>query len=188
MQSYKRLLISTIIVTRGRLLFVRYFLKIMFKKVKALKDPSDYDHGYQYALFLLNLSMRTVAEVREKMAKRGYTTIVINEVINNLLQEKYLNDENYVEVFINSMKNYKTWGRFMMKKKMYEKKLPKELIESKLVELVSDEDETEIAERYLQREYKDVELKDLAYEDKQKVMRRLLSRGFGMDTVTKLVK
>lgn len=160
----------------------------MFKKAKPLKDPADYDHGYQYALFLLNLSMRTVNEVREKMTKRGYASTVINEVINNLLQEKYLDDENYTEVFINSMKNYKTWGRFMMKKKLYEKKLPKELAESKLAELVSDEDELVIAHKYLEREYKNINLAELSYEEKQKVMRRLLSRGFGMDSVTKLVK
>ncbi len=160
----------------------------MFKKAKPLKDPADYDHGYQYALFLLNLSMRTVNEVREKMTKRGYASTVINEVINNLLQEKYLDDENYTEVFINSMKNYKTWGRFMMKKKLYEKKLPKELAESKLAELVSDEDELVIAQKYLEREYKNINLAELSYEEKQKVMRRLLSRGFGMDSVTKLVK
>lgn len=160
----------------------------MFNKAKPLKDPADYDHGYQYALFLLNLSMRTVNEVREKMTKRGYASTVINEVINNLLQEKYLDDENYTEVFINSMKNYKTWGRFMMKKKLYEKKLPKELAESKLAELVSDEDELVIAHKYLEREYKNINLAELSYEEKQKVMRRLLSRGFGMDSVTKLVK
>lgn len=159
----------------------------MFKKAKPLKDPADYDHGYQYALFLLNLSMRTVTEVQEKMTKRGYTTTVVNEVINNLLQEKYLNDDNYAEVFINSMKNYKTWGRFMMKKKMYEKKLPKDLIEEKLSVLVSDEDEFAIGQRYSDREYKAIKLSELSYDEKQKVMRRLLSRGFGMNVVTKLI-
>lgn len=159
----------------------------MFKKTKPLKDPTDYDHGYQYALFLLNLSMRTVEETREKMTRRGYTSTVINEVINNLLQEKYLNDDTYAEVFINSMKNYKTWGRFMMKKKLYEKKLPKELIEQKLEELVNEKDELTIATRYLEREYKSVEIQDLTYEEKQKIMRRLMSRGFGLDIAKQLV-
>lgn len=160
----------------------------MFKKAKPLKDPADYDQGYQYALFLLNLSMRTVNEVKEKMQRRGYVSTVINEVINNLLQEKYLNDENYAEVFINSMKSYKTWGRFMMKKKLMEKKLDSALIEEKLEELVTPQDEKEIAKRYLERQFKDVNMAALEYDEKQKVMRRLLRRGFGMDTVTKLVK
>ncbi|HMQ01474.1 MAG TPA: RecX family transcriptional regulator [Candidatus Doudnabacteria bacterium] len=160
----------------------------MFKKARALKDPTDYDHGFQYALFLLNLSMRTTSEVKEKMTRRGYIPAVINEVINNLLQEKYLDDKNYAEVFINSMKNYKTWGRFMMKKKMYEKQLPKELIEESLNQHVTITDEIAIAQRYLERQYKEVELGSLSYEGKQKIMKRLLARGFGMDVVIKLVK
>lgn len=159
----------------------------MFKKAKVLKNPEDYQHAYEYALFLLNLSMRTVGELKEKMQKRGYVDLVIEKVINSLLESRFLDDSNYAEVFINSMKNYKTWGRFMMKKKLYEKKLPKELIEQSLTEFVTEDDEREIAQRYLQREYKDIDLSELPYDEKQKVMRRLLSRGFGMDTVTKLV-
>lgn len=159
----------------------------MFKKAKPLKDPSDYDHAYQYALFLLNLSMRTVGEVQEKMKNRGYEKKVINRVVETLLEDKYLDDQNYAEIFINSMKNYKTWGRFMMKKKLYEKKLPKELIEAKLEQLITDKDELEIAQRYLQKDFKDLKLlAKLDYEDKQKWMRKLMSRGFGMDVATKL--
>lgn len=161
----------------------------MFKKAKPLKDPSDYDHGYQYALFLLNLSMRTVGEVKEKMTQRGYDKKVIKEVINSLLQDKYLDDQNYAEIFINSMKNYKSWGRFMMKKKLYEKKISQELIEEKLNELVSQDDEEEIAKRFLQRLFPDLKIiKKLEYDEKQKVLRKIVSRGFGMDVATKFIK
>lgn len=161
----------------------------MFKKPKILQNPKDYDHAWQYALFLLNLSMRTVSEVEEKMLNRGYDKGVITQVINNLKEEKFLDDSNYAEVFINSMKNYKTWGRFMMKKKMYEKKLPKDLIEEKLEELVTEKDEKEIAKRFLQRLFPDLnEIKELEYSEKQKVMRKLMSRGFGFEVVSKIIK
>lgn len=159
----------------------------MFKKPKTLQDPNDYDHAWQYALFLLNLSMRTVSEVEQKMVKRGYGKKVVIQVINNLKEDKFLDDDNYAEVFINSMKNYKTWGRFMMKKKMLEKKLPTSLIEQKLSELVTDEDELEIAKRFVSKQINDSKaLKKLDYQDKQKLMRKLMSRGFAMDTVVKL--
>lgn len=159
----------------------------MFKKPKTLQDPNDYDHAWQYALFLLNLSMRTVSEVEQKMVKRGYGKKVVIQVINNLKEDKFLDDDNYAEVFINSMKNYKTWGRFMMKKKMLEKKLPASLIEQKLSELVTDEDELEIAKRFVSKQINDSKaLKKLDYQEKQKLMRKLMSRGFAMDTVMKL--
>lgn len=161
----------------------------MFNKSKPLKSPEDFDHGYNYALFLLNLSMRTVVEVEEKMTKRGYVKAVTREVINRLLEDKYLNDENYAEVFINSMKSYKTWGRFMMKKKMYEKKLPKDLIEEKLEEFVSEDDEIEIATRYVEKNFGSLkEVKKLSYEDKQKIITRLASRGFGFGLIKQVIE
>lgn len=161
----------------------------MFKKSKPLKSPEDFDHAYNYALFLLNLSMRTVAEVEEKMINRGYTKSVIKEVINRLLEDKYLNDENYAEVFINSMKNYKTWGRFMMKKKLYEKKLSKQLIEDKLEELIEEQDEIEIATRYVEKNFGSLkEIKKLSYEEKQKIIARLASRGFGFGLIKQVIE
>lgn len=160
----------------------------MFKKPKPLKDPADYDHAWQYALFLLNLSMRTVAEVREKMLKRGYDKKVINLVINNLQEEKYLDDNNYAEVFINSMKNYKSYGLIMMRKKMYEKKLPKEIIAEQLSNLVTEGDEQEIAARYIQKHFGELKkIKKLDYEAKQKIVRRLASRGFSLDSIRGLI-
>jgi regulatory protein len=160
----------------------------MFKKSKPLESPEDFDHAYNYALFLLNLSMRTVAEVQEKMTNRGYVKAVIVEVINRLLEDKYLNDQNYAEVFINSMKNYKTWGRFMMKKKMYEKKLPKDLVEQKLEELVSEQDEIEIVTRYVEKNFGAItEVKKLSYDEKQKIIARLAGRGFGFGLIKQVI-
>ncbi len=160
----------------------------MFKKSKPLESPEDFDHAYNYALFLLNLSMRTVAEVQEKMTNRGYVKAVIVEVINRLLEDKYLNDQNYAEVFINSMKNYKTWGRFMMKKKTYEKKLPKDLVEQKLEELVSEQDEIEIVTRYVEKNFGAItEVKKLSYDEKQKIIARLAGRGFGFGLIKQVI-
>lgn len=160
----------------------------MFKKGKPLKDPADSAHAYEYAIFLLNLSMRTEAEVREKMKTRGYLPEVIKEVVVRLLEDKYLNDEHYAEVFIENLKRYKYYGKFMMKKKLWEKKLPKELVDEKLSELVSEDDEKEIAKNFVVKKFGPLkEVRKMEYIDKQKIMRALLSRGFGLDLAKELV-
>lgn len=161
---------------------------MLLKKSKPLKKPEDVDHGYDYALFLLNLRMRTEAEMREKMLSRGYYHKVIDEVIERLFQDRYLNDEYYAEVFIENMKRYKYYGVYMMKNKLYLKKVPKEIIEDKLSELVTEEDEREIATRYIEKDFGKLSMvRKWDYEDKQKVQRRLLARGFGIDLVNGLV-
>lgn len=160
----------------------------MFKTAKPLKKPGDSDHGYEYALFLLNLSMRTEGELREKMKRRGYLPKVIDEVVIRLHQDKYLDDERYAEVFIESMKRYKYYGVYMMKKKLFEKKLPKEIIEEKLTELLSEDDQKEIATRYVEKNFGPLKnVRKFEYDEKQKVMRRLMARGFALDTAKSLI-
>lgn len=160
----------------------------MFKKSKPLKKPEDVDHGYEYALFLLNLSMRTEGELREKMKQRGYLPKVIDQVVKRLFDDRYLDDRHYAEVFIDSLKRYKYYGKFMMKKKLFEKKLPKEIIEQKLAELVSVDDERDIATRYVEKNFAAIaDVRKFDYEEKQKVMRRILARGFGLDLAKEIV-
>lgn len=161
---------------------------MLLKKSKPLKKPDDVQHGYDYALFLLNISMGTEAELREKMKTRGYFPEIITEVVEKLFQDRYLDDSRYAEVYIESMKRSKYYGSFMMKKKLYEKKVPKEIMEEKLAELLSEDDEREIATRYVEKNFG--KLKDVAkfeYDEKQKVMRRLAARGFGLDMIKSLV-
>ncbi len=161
---------------------------MLFKKSKPLKKPDDENHAYDYALFLLNISMRTEAELREKMEKRGYFPDIITKVVERLFEDRYLDDARYAEVYIESMKRSKYYGAYMMKKKLYEKKVPKEIMEEKLVELLTEEDEREIATRYVEKNFG--KLKDVAkfeYDEKQKVMRRLMARGFGLDLAKSLV-
>lgn len=161
----------------------------MFKPSKPLKKPDDEEHGYNYALFLLNLSMRTETEMIEKMQKRGYVPEVINKVIVRLKEDRYLDDERYAEVFLESMKRAKYYGQFMIRNKMFAKKLSKEIIAKTLAEFLSSEDEKEIATRYLEKNFGPLNtLGKLPYEEKQKIMRRLLSRGFEIDLVKQFLQ
>jgi regulatory protein len=164
------------------------FQEVMFKPSKPLKKPGDVEHAYNYALFLLNLSMRTEGELREKMQRRGYLSEIINEVIVRLKTDRYVNDEHYAEVFIESMKRYKYYGSFMIKKKLFEKKVPKEIIESKLEEFLTEDDERGIAKTYVEKNFgKLSEVRKFEYSEKQKIMRRLMARGFNLDLAKSLV-
>ena len=158
------------------------------KYKKSLKDPDSEEHGYNYAIFLLGLSMRTQGEIEFKMKQRGYTSKVIGQVISRLLGDKYINDEEYAEVYIGNFKSYQTYGLFMIKKKMMLRRLPMELIESKLGELLTEKDELQIAKRYAEKKMGDLAgIKKLPYEEKQKFLRKLLTRGFRVNVATKLV-
>ena len=159
----------------------------MFKKAKPLKNSEDVDHAYNYALFLLNIRFRTEGEMRKKMIGRGYTSNTTDEVIKKLQDERFIDDKRFAEMFLENMKSYKYYGFMMMKKKLVEKLLPKDLIESKLEELVTIDDEKTIAKRYIEKEFGKTKTNLLSWEERQKIRQRLVARGFRVSVVASVV-
>jgi regulatory protein len=162
-------------------------MKMFRKKSSApLKEPGSYEHGYNYALFLLGIRLYTEGEIREKMARRGYISEVIENVINHLKDLSYIDDARFAEGLLDGFKRFKTYGYYMIKKKMMEKRLPKELIESSLDEHLSVSDELVVAKKYIDKEHLDIaEAGD--YNQRQKIAYKLHSRGFRSEIISKLM-
>lgn len=169
-----------------------------WKKPSKTKEPENLEKAYEYALFLLSLRLRTEGEVREKMQKQQYKPGVIQTVIEKLTNQKYLNDQRYAEIFLENLKQYKTFGFYGIKKKLLEKKLPKAIIESVLTAGLSIDDEIKIAMRFLKKTgvvlspkvIKEVEYQifnSALSEAKQKLAHRLQARGFRSEVVSRVV-
>lgn len=156
------------------------------KLPSKLREPDSVEHGYNYAIFLLGLRLYTEGEVREKMQNRGYSTHVITEVLNRLVVNKYIDDERFAEMMIDNFKRYKTYGLFMVKKKMMEKRLPRELIDTSLERFFSPDEELEVATRYAVKEGLSVH-EGMDYTARQKIAYKLGSRGFRSEIVSKIL-
>ncbi|MCL5666924.1 MAG: RecX family transcriptional regulator [Patescibacteria group bacterium] len=177
----------------------------MWKKLSKTKEPENAESAYDYAVFLLSLHLRTVKEVLGKMQKRGYSESVINKTIEQLKGQHYLDDQRYAEIFLENLKTYRNFGYYGVKKKMIEKKLPADLIESVLAEGLPLDEEIKIAERLLKKERFDggaaigrppQDYDGLKYQTfgdaehnktKSKMANRLKSRGFRGEVVAKLL-
>jgi len=160
----------------------------MFQKPSKTKQPDSVEHAYNYALFLLGLSMRTESEMRRKMALRGYQESVIEQVIKQLYEEKLLDDRNYAEVYMRNLKEYKTLGYYGIRKKLMEKQLPPHDIEELLEQDMTPEEELKSAHKLMAKELKaEYNKAALTQEQKQKLARKLQARGFRMDVISKLL-
>src|SRR3989344_1841643 len=105
------------------------------------------ENAYNYAVYLLGLKLRTEGEMREKMRLKKYASSVINDVVGQLVANKYLDDQRYAEVYLDNLKKYKLFGFYGVKKKLMEKRLPSEIIESVLTDGLPVEEEEKIAKR-----------------------------------------
>lgn len=159
----------------------------MFRKPKKLKNPEDLEHGYNYALFLLGLRSRTEGELRSKMTERGYVGAVINQTIAKLYENRFINDQDYLQSFFDQQKQFGSHGYFWLKQKLMLRKLSSEVIEAALSEQFPEDDELSILERALLKELKQKQLADLSYPEKQKLAAKFARRGFRQNLVRSLI-
>lgn len=152
----------------------------MFKRKSTTKEPDSFTHAYEYSIFMLGLRLYTEGELLFKMKERGYELSVIDKVLEELKRNNYVNDERFAEMYIDSAKRFKTYGYYMLKKKLLEKRLNSNFAEQMLDKYFSSEDEAEVAQRFINK----LKLREnLSYEEKQKIAGKLRQRGFRNDSI-----
>lgn len=74
------------------------------------KDDDCFNKALQYSLLLLKYRARTKKEIFRRLKEKGWKNLLITKVVNYLNENKYLNDNEFVELFIESSLN-KGWGQ-----------------------------------------------------------------------------
>jgi len=137
----------------------------------------------EYAFYLLKSRDRSIGEMKERLKRRECTSEEINETITFLIEKDFLNDQRFAENFVRYKKIIKPVGKFYLRNKLMEKKIPTEIIEKTLSETPDEYSEIEeLAERWLARNKKVP--KEKIYE---KLSRHLISRGFEWEKVREVV-
>ncbi len=137
----------------------------------------------QYALDLIAMRDRSVAEIRKKMREKEIDSKIVEDVIQNLIDKKFLDDERFVKNYISSQKRQGRYGKFRIVQKLIRFGIGQELIDNIKSELdgKSEYDRAEeLAEKWLQRNLQ----KDKLYE---KLGRFLAGRGFEIDIVKEIL-
>ncbi|MFA5990626.1 MAG: regulatory protein RecX [Candidatus Doudnabacteria bacterium] len=183
----------------------------MFKRKILTKEPDNKEKAYEYAVYLLSLSLRTSGELEKKLQQKGYTEETIHTVLKELKEARYVDDQRYAEVYLENLKKYKTFGYYGIKKKLMEKRLPQNIIERVLSEGLGEDEEIKIANRFLKKfnansvyktkktlpgskeDAKQVakpryhSTEDESYGARQKLAQKLRARGFNSSVISKAI-
>ncbi len=124
---------------------------------------------------------RCLLEVNEKL-----TNLEVNDddkllIVNWLIENNYLNEERFAEIFSGSKFRQLNWGKAKIKYALSQKKIHADLIQ-KCLNKIDDTDYRNVIEKLIEKKFK--ELKDInLYTKKGKVLSFLLSKGFVFDDV-----
>jgi len=109
--------------------------------------------AYNYALTLLDYRERSQWEIKERMYQKGYTSKIIQQVIDYLKKHDFLNDRRFSEGWASSIIK-KGFARKRVYYELRKKGISEDLIEEVVEKLFSKIDETEMALRVVQKRCK----------------------------------
>ena len=128
-------------------------------------------------LYLLESMARTERQLRDKLKDAYYPEEAIEYALSYCKEKHYVDDLDYAERFIASRSA--TLSKKMIEQKLYQRGIGKDVMEQAFEE--ADIDEEEALRSLIERKYKDIA--DLSFEDRQKVIKKLMAKGFSYDAI-----
>lgn len=156
-------------------------------EILEIKYFSDIERAKSRAINYISGKLKTKYEVRLKLKENGFAEDVIDEVLDILEKEEYLNDKVYCEIFIEDKKKLNGYGKNKIKSLLIQKGISKNIFEGFLNEFEYDEE----FDNALKMGIKKLELlsnEEDNFKKKQKIINYLTYRGFGFDVINDVLK
>lgn len=152
------------------------------KQKKSISKQQALSRAMRYCAY----QERCVSDVKRKMQEWGLQQTGEQEIIiDELINEKFIDEERFAELFVKSKLNQNHWGRKKIKYALKDKKVDESIIE-KALNKIPPEKYRDILNQLAREKYK--KLDGDAAEKKIKLKRFLLQRGFENHEIEELLK
>ena len=124
---------------------------------------------------------RAQQEVRNKLYEWGLHQEDVENIIAQLIEDNFLNEERFAKAYSLGKFRMKSWGRIKIKQHLKAKKVSAPLIHLALREIDPDEYDQKIEETIAKKINKPVQ--ELSFTEKSKLAIYLQSKGFENDII-----
>ena len=153
--------------------------------IREIEQETQYQNAYQKALHFLNFKLRTAKEVYEKLEKIEVSDKVINQVLQQLMDHGFVNDQFYAESYVRENFALQKKGPKAVAFELKKKGVNDSIIQKALAEFdeaTQLDQAIEIAQKYVDRQG-NAPVKTV----KQKVYGFLMQRGYDLDIVQSVI-
>ncbi|MEF9958411.1 MAG: RecX family transcriptional regulator [Niameybacter sp.] len=150
---------------------------------EGLMSQIQLDKAKMRALNSVARGDKTELQMRQALAKAEYSEWIIEEVITFLKKYNYINDENFVKRYMNSKVKYAHKSLRKIQSELYTKGVTVNDLESYKAQYAQEEEENIL---YFLNKFR--YHSELEYKDKQKIINRILTRGFSYSTVERCIR
>ena len=177
------------------ILAVEVFLKSGLKKgdeisedrFSLLIEQNKLFHIKQRAFRLLGRRMHSASELRRKLWNKDYEQKLIDEVIDDLKTNSYLDDEGFIREFVAEKTKSKSWSTKKVKAELLKRGIDNKLIDEMLKGKQGDS-EIENATKLAKKKYDQLIKKKLEPKElRNKLSVFLFSKGFDYDLIKEVI-
>nr|WP_251025649.1 MULTISPECIES: recombination regulator RecX [unclassified Exiguobacterium] len=173
---------------------VDVFIKYGLTKGMELEDDFVHDvleaeeiqKAYKLAINYLSYRMRAISEVRDYLVKKELSESAIKHAITRLIEQRYLNDEEFAKAYVQTKFNTSPSGPIKIKRELEQLRIPTDVVES-VLESISHEDLVEKAGKFVKRKQLETNRRS-ATEVQQRIQQTLMQRGFTFDIISEAIQ
>lgn len=129
---------------------------------------------------------RSQQEVRSKLYDWGLWPNEVEEVISELIENNFLNEERFAKAYVSGKFNIKHWGKIKIKQGLKLKKITDKMITAAL-NTIDYDDYLQTILNTAEKKLPLINEKD-AYKRKYKLTTYLMSKGFESDLILEVLK
>ena len=157
--------------------------EISEEEILRLKEKDEAALAYMMIIFYVGYRLHTEKEIKDKLKKKNYSIESIEKAVQKAKEYDLINDTYYVECFINEKGVPNKWGPSIIKNKLMQKGIEKNLINEKIEELYKEEDLDENLLNLANKKLKTLENLEQR-KQKERLFRFLVSKGYSFDKVS----
>ena len=108
-------------------------------EIEQFKGQDERNKAYNQAIRFLGFRARSQQEMERYLQNKGYAPEVIADTINRLLNEHYLDDEDFARYWLENRERFRPRGQQALRYELRQKGIAAEVIEIALADLDEDE-------------------------------------------------
>ena len=154
----------------------------MLEKKRLTKDQA-----WQKIKYFTAYQERCHQEVKDKLYSFGLYGNQVEEVIAQLIEENYLNEERYAAMFTGGKFRMKQWGRVKIRHALKQKRISEYCL-NKAMKAIADEDYQQALEKLARQKWSALSTEKNLFTKKVKALNYLLGKGYEMDLVRTVIE
>jgi regulatory protein len=153
------------------------------EKIAELQSQDSYEVAFQSALRLISFRERSAAEVRRKLAEKGFSEPVVDHTLERLREDNLLDDARFAQAWVENRATFRPRGHRVLALELRQKGVAEEEINQALSEAAGEDTLAYQAAAKVVRRYAGLEREDF----RNKLYAYLARRGFNYEAIKQTV-